>query len=148
MSESDTRERNPGPNADGSAGKTVLRETGIVLIGEIVCVALMLGVYALIGKISRPVIIGALVGLALAAGNFFMMAVSVTNASEHAARQDVKAGRQLIRSSYMIRMAVIAVILFVLVRAGVCSAIPAILPLVFVRWILTVAELFRKKDRP
>ena len=134
-------------NADGSAGKTVLKETGTVLIGELVCVALMLGVYALIGKISRPVIIGALVGLALATGNFFMMAVSATNASERAVQQDVKAGRQMIRSSYMIRMAVIAVILFVLVKAGVCNAVTAILPLVFVRWILTVAELFRKKDK-
>ncbi len=133
--------------ADGSAARQVLNETKIVLLGEIVCIALMLGVYALIHRLSRPVLIGAAVGMVLATGNFFMMAVSASNASDRAVRQEVKAGTQLMRSSYLIRMAVIAVILFVLVKAGVCDAVTAILPLVFVRWILTVAELFRKKDR-
>ena len=75
------------------------------------------------------------------------MAVSAGSASERAAAQDVKGGKQLMRSSYMLRMGAIAVILFVLVKAGVCNVITAILPLLFVRWILTVAEVFRKKGR-
>lgn len=131
--------------ADQSAGRLILKETGIVLIGEAVCIALMLGVFALIGRLDRPVLTGAAVGLVLAAGNYFMMAVSAGSASERAASQDVKGGKQIMRTSYMIRMAVIAVILFFLVRAGVCNAVTAILPLLFVRWILTVAEQFRKK---
>lgn len=133
--------------ADQDAGRFILRETGVVLAGEAVCIALMLGVFALLGRLDRPVWIGAAVGLILALGNFFMMAVSAGSASERAAAQDVKGGKQLMRSSYMIRMGVIAVILFVLVRAGVCNVITSILPLLFVRWILTVAEVFRKKGR-
>ncbi|MBQ7182530.1 MAG: ATP synthase subunit I [Clostridia bacterium] len=133
--------------AENDAGRFILRETGVVLAGEAVCIALMLGVFALLGRLDRPVWIGAAVGLILALGNFFMMAVSAGSASERAAAQDVKGGKQLMRSSYMIRMGVIAVILFVLVRAGVCNVITSILPLLFVRWILTVAEVFRKKGR-
>ncbi len=133
--------------AENDAGRFILKETGVVLAGEAVCIALMLGVFALLGRLDRPVWIGAAVGLILAAGNFFMMAVSAGSASERAAAQDVKGGKQLMRSSYMLRMGAIAVILFVLVKAGVCNAIAAILPLLFVRWILTVAEVFRKKGR-
>lgn len=133
--------------AEKDAGSFILKETGVVLAGEAVCIALMLGVFALLGRLDRPVWVGAAVGLILAAGNFFMMAVSAGSASERAVNQDVKGGKQLMRSSYMIRMGVIAVILFVLVRAGVCNAVTAILPLLFVRWILTVAEVFRKKGR-
>ena len=133
--------------AENDAGRFILKETGVVLAGEAVCIALMLGVFALLGRLDRPVWLGAAVGLILAAGNFFMMAVSAGSASERAAAQDVKGGKQLMRSSYMLRMGAIAVILFVLVKAGVCNAIAAILPLLFVRWILTVAEVFRKKGR-
>ncbi len=133
--------------AENDAGRFILKETGVVLAGEAVCIALMLGVFALLGRLDRPVWIGAAVGLILAAGNFFMMAVSAGSASERAAAQDVKGGKQLMRSSYMLRMGAIAVILFVLVKAGVCNVITAILPLLFVRWILTVAEVFRKKGR-
>ncbi len=133
--------------AENDAGRFILKETGVVLAGEAVCIALMLGVFALLGRLDRPVWVGAAVGLILAAGNFFMMAVSAGSASERAAAQDVKGGKQLMRSSYMLRMGAIAVVLFVLVKAGVCNAIAAILPLLFVRWILTVAEVFRKKGR-
>ena len=133
--------------AENDAGRFILKETGVVLAGEAVCIALMLGVFALLGRLDRPVWIGAAVGLILAAGNFFMMAVSAGSASERAAAQDVNGGKQLMRSSYMLRMGAIAVILFVLVKAGVCNVITAILPLLFVRWILTVAEVFRKKGR-
>lgn len=133
--------------AENDAGRFILKETGVVLAGEAVCIALMLGVFALLGRLDRPVWVGAAVGLILAEGNFFMMAVSAGSASERAAAQDVKGGKQLMRSSYMLRMGAIAVILFVLVKAGVCNAIAAILPLLFVRWILTVAEVFRKKGR-
>ena len=85
--------------AENDAGRFILRETGVVLAGEAVCIALMLGVFALLGRLDRPVWIGAAVGLILALGNFFMMAVSAGSASERAAAQDVKGGKQLMRSS-------------------------------------------------
>ena len=128
-----------------SPGNEILHETLIVAAGEVICAGAMIGVYALIGQMTRPVIVGALVGVAIAVVNFFLMAVSATSASQKAVNQDVKGGKQQIRLSYMIRMALIALILFLLVRSGACSAIPAILPLLFVRWILTVYEVFRGK---
>ena len=48
------------------------------------------------------------------------------------------------RLSYMIRMVVLVVLLFALVKSGVCHVITAVLPLVFTRPVLFIAEFFRK----
>ena len=53
--------------------KVVLRETGIIAIGEAICVALMFAVFALIGLFEQSVFLGGLVGGLLAVGNFFCM---------------------------------------------------------------------------
>ena len=58
--------------------KLVIKETAIIAIGEVICVAIMCAVYALIGKFSLGVLLGGLVGLLLATGNFFFMAVAAT----------------------------------------------------------------------
>ena len=44
--------------------KLVLKETALIAVGELICVALMCAVYALIGKWSLSVLLGGLVGLA------------------------------------------------------------------------------------
>ena len=48
------------------------------------------------------------------------------------------------KGSYAVRMLVIFVILFALVKSGLCNPIASVLPLVFVQPIITVAEFFRK----
>ena len=42
--------------------KMVLKETGIVAIGEVIGVAAMYGIFALLGKFDSAVLIGGLVG--------------------------------------------------------------------------------------
>ena len=76
--------------------------------------------------------------------NFFFMAISATVASEKAVAQDVKGGQLTMRLSYMARMAMIFIVLFALVKSGVCNVLTAVLPLVFTRPILFVTEFFRK----
>ena len=55
--------------------KYVFKETALIAIGEAVGVALMFGVYALLGKFDVSVVLGGLVGLLVATGNFFFLAV-------------------------------------------------------------------------
>ena len=72
------------------------------------------------------------------------MAVSASQAIDRAANQDVKGGQKQVKSSYSLRMIALFVILFALVKSGLCNALASVLPLAFVRIIITIAEFFRK----
>ena len=124
--------------------KLVLKETAIVAIGEAVCVVLMCGIYALIGKFNASVLLGGLVGLVLATGNFFFMAVTATLAADKAEAQDPESGKKLMKSSYPIRLLALAVLLILFAKSGFFDVLALALPLLFVRPVLTVAEFFRK----
>lgn len=125
--------------------KIVYQETGIVAIGVIVCTAAMMGIFALIGKFDLSVLWGSLLGAALSIGNFFFMAIGTSLAADKAQQQEVKAGQLLVRNSYMLRLAVLFVILFACAKSGVFNLFALVLPLTFVRPTITVAEFFRKK---
>ena len=125
--------------------KLVLKETAIIAIGEVICVALMCLVYALLGKFTMAVLLGGLAGLVFATGNFFFMAVVATLAADRAEAQDVEGGKKLMKSSYPIRLLVLAGLLILCAKSGVFDVLALVLPLVFVRPVITIAEFFRKK---
>lgn len=124
--------------------KVVYKETGIILIGEAVCLVLMLAVFALLGRFSTKVLLGGIVGTVLSVLNFFFMAVNAVMAADKAANQDVKGGKKQIKLSYSMRMILIFVILFAFVKSGLCHPLASVLPLAFVRPVITIAEFFRK----
>ena len=136
-------------NEDGSvmteSRKIVLLQTARVAIGEAVCVGLMLGIYALLQKLALPVVLGGLVGAIISVGNFFFMAVIATLAADKAQQQDVAGGQKLIKSSYPIRILVLAVLLVLCAKSGVFDVLTLLLPLLFVRPILMIQEFFSKK---
>lgn len=125
--------------------KLVLRETAFVAIGEAVCVALMFGVYALLAKFDVSVLLGGLIGWLVATGNFFALAVIATLASEKAAAGDPATGQKLMKSSYPIRLLVMAGVLILCAKSGFFDVIALVVPLLFERPILTIGEFFRKK---
>jgi len=124
--------------------KVVFKETGIIAIGEVICLALMLSGFALLGYFSTSVLLGGIVGTVLSVLNFFFMAVNAVMAADKAVSQDVKGGKNQIKLSYTVRMALIFIILFAFVKSGLCNPLASVLPLVFVRPIITIAEFFRK----
>ena len=124
--------------------KIVWQETGIVAAGVLICTALMVGVFALLGKYNTSVLLGGAVGALLSVGNFFFMAIGTSLAADKAEQQDVKAGQLLVRNSYMIRLLVLALLLFACAKSGIFNLFALVLPLVFVRPVLTIAEFFRK----
>lgn len=124
--------------------KYVLKETLVVLLGEAIGLAIMFGVYALLGKFDLSVLLGGIVGAVLASGNFFFMAVVVTLAADKAEQQDPEGGKKLIKSSYPIRILVLAAVLFLCGKSGYFDILALALPLVFVRPTLTVQEFFKK----
>ena len=125
--------------------KYVLKETALIAVGELLCVALMCGVYGLLGKFNTSVLLGGLVGLLVATGNFFALAVVATLASDKAEAGDPMSGQKLMKSSYPIRLLVMAGVLILCAKSGFFDVIALVFPLLFVRPILTIAEFFRKK---
>ena len=75
--------------------KIVYRETGIVAIGEVICLGLMWAVFALMGRFERTVLLGGIIGTVLTVANFFFMAVGASLAADKAMKQDVKGGTEL-----------------------------------------------------
>ena len=125
--------------------KIVYRETFSIAVGEAVCVLLMLTVFALIKHWSGKVLLGGLIGYVLAVGNFFFMALGTSLAADRAENQNVKGGQVLIRSSYILRLVVLFVLLFASAKSGFCNPVALAVPLLFVRPVMTISEFFHKK---
>lgn len=124
--------------------KFVITETLTVLVGELLCSAAMVGVFALLGSYDTTVLIGAIVGTVAATANFLFMAIGASIAADKATDQNVKGGQATIQTSYLVRMVVLFLVLFAFAKSGLCNAIALVVPLIFVRPILTLAEFFRK----
>jgi hypothetical protein len=125
--------------------KIVYRETAIIAAGVAICTAVMYIVYFLLGRFDMSVLLGGLAGAVLSIGNFFFMAIGTSMAADKAEAQDVKAGQLLVRNSYMLRLVVLFVILFACAKSGLFNLFALVLPLVFIRPSIVVAEFFRKK---
>lgn len=125
--------------------KIVYKETLSVLIGELILVGVMFGVFALLKALDQKVLLGGLAGGLLAVGNFFFMAIGTSLAADKAEAQNVKGGQALIQTSYLVRMIVLAVLLFACAKSGYFNLYALVIPLLFPRLSITLAEFFRKK---
>jgi len=125
--------------------KYVLKQTGIVSLGELIGVAAMCGIFALLGQFDSRVVLGGIVGGVVAIANFFAMAIGVSIAADKAENQNVKGGQATIKASYILRLAAMAVVLFAFAKSGLCNVIALVVPLIFVRFTLTLAEFFKRK---
>ena len=128
-----------------NAKNTAFRETRNVLIGQILCSAAMIAVFAVLGYYQRSVLLGGIAGAVIATANFFFMSFFANRAADKAEAQDVAGGQKLIQLSYMGRMLGMFLALIVLAKSGFCHPLSLVLPLAFTRPILTIAEIFNKK---
>ena len=128
-----------------NAKNTAFRETRNVLIGQILCSAAMIAVFAVLGYYQRSVLLGGIAGAVIATANFFFMSFFANRAADKAEAQDVAGGQKLIQLSYMGRMLGMFLALIVLAKSGFCHPLSLVLPLTFTRPILTIAEIFNKK---
>lgn len=127
--------------------KEVLKQTGIIAIGQAVGTAVMIGVYLLLQKFEMKVVWGALLGNILAIGNFFFMAVIATLAADKAEKQDVEGGKKLIKGSYPLRFLVLAGVLALCAWKGkaVFDLIALVVPLAFTHLTAMIVGFFQKK---
>lgn len=123
----------------------ILRQIVSVLIGVTLGTAAAVGIFVLLGYYDRTVLLGSIAGALLAIANFFLMALGTHAAANKAEQQDVKGGQALIHMSYIGRMIGLFVILILCAKSGYCHPLALVIPLVFVRPALTVAEILKRK---
>lgn len=128
--------------------RDVLRQVGGLAVALLVCIAVMLAVYALLGRLNRLVLLGAVFGWILAVGNFLSLSITVSNALDRAANGASPQKAQLeIQTSSVVRPLVLALIYVVLFRAKVCDPVAALLPLLFAQVAIKVLEFFRNDKK-
>ena len=124
--------------------KIVLRETALVAIGELICSAIMVGVFAALGKFELNVILSALGGSLVMTGNYFFMAITVSLAADRAQQGQVEQAKKMVQSSSVLRLIAMGGLMALGIFLG-ANVIALVLPLAFARPILMLAEFFRKK---
>ena len=125
--------------------KYVLSQVLIVLIGELALSALMVGIFAILGYWDLSVVLGAVAGAVIATLNHLVLVLGVMAAASKAEKQDVKGGQMLVQMSYMGRLIGLFLVLVLCAKSGIFNLIALVIPLVFTRPVLTIAEHFNKK---
>lgn len=128
--------------------RDVLRQVGGLAAALLVCIAIMLALYAVLGRLDRMVLLGAVFGWILAVGNFLSLSITVSNALDRAANGGSPQKAQLeIQTSSVVCPLVLAVIYIVLFRAKICDPVAALLPLLFAQVAIKVLEFFRNDEK-
>lgn len=125
--------------------KRIVSQTAAVAVGQLIGAAVMVGVFALLGKFQMSVLYGALAGGAVAFLNYYLMVLLANKAADKAQAQDVAGGQKLIQLSYAGRMIGLFAVLILLAKSGYFHPLALVLPLAFTRPILTVRELIGKR---
>lgn len=107
--------------------------------------ALMVGVYAVLGRFSPDVLLGAAFGYAAAAGNFLALTVVVSNAADRAEETGNAAEAQkMIQASTPIRLFALLGLYFLVLRFTTLDRIASLLPLIFMQAVIRLVGFFRK----
>ena len=125
--------------------KEIGKQFTYVAIGQAVGLIAMYGIFALLSAFDMTVLWGGLVGAFLALVNFTAMVISAVRASNKAMEQEVKAGQLMVQGSYLLRMVVLFVILFALVKTAKFHAVSLVVPLIFIRPALSLGQLLQKR---
>lgn len=123
----------------------IFKQTGIVALGQVVCLGIMYGIYAMLSAFSLRVLWGGLLGSLLSTLNFFFMAVGASIAADRAVAQDVKGGQGTIQRSMLLRYLILFVVLFAAGKSGWFEPIALVVPLIAVRPALSLSAFFCKK---
>ena len=125
----------------------VIKETVHIFLGTLILCALMLIVFLPVGRFSWFAVLGALVGLIVAVGNFFLMAMDVQKVTTDLDPEDkdaMKQAKMKMKLSYYRRLVLMAVILVAAIKLLHADWIAAFLPLFFPRITIMVMGLIKK----
>ena len=130
----------------------VKKQIRIMAIGCAICAALVFAGFCIFDKFSPALLIGTVLGYAIAIGNFYFTSVGVTLAVETG---DEVAAKRKLRSSYIIRTIVILALLVGSIllsqKYGIINGIPVAAGVFYVRIVIaamSVVNYFKLKNAP
>ena len=142
-----------------------IRETSIIALGELIVSAIIIAVFAFIGRFDYTVALGALLGGGVVVLNFLFLSIATNNAvdkimeirgnaemSEEEIAAFTKENAAKIQNaaklSYLIRMVTMLLALVLALLTKQFNVISTAIPLFMLRPIIYVSELLRKRDVP
>ena len=140
----------------GSAGKetgemkpqkAVWTETRHIAIGTGILTAIMVAVFAIIGRFDWMVLLGAAIGFVTAVGNFFFMAYTVqkvTHGLDAEEKDAMKQAKAKMKMSYSKRLCAMMVIIGVSIKVLGANWITCMAPLLFPRVTIMAMQLLTK----
>ncbi len=120
----------------------VKKETQFIALVILICSAVMQAVYLVIGQWNYRVLLGNLLGAALATGNFFLMGLAIQKAlgkSQEDAAQQMKLSQRL-------RLLLLGVVVVIGAVLPCFDLIPILLPLLFPRIGVNIRGIMLKKQ--
>ena len=132
--------------------EAVLKETGHIALGTLILTAVMIAVFAVIGRFDLAVLLGGLYGCGLAVANFFFLGLTVQRVAESAQKLQgeevdpdaVKLAKLKMRQSYMLRMLLGAGLLILGLAVLKLNWIACVCPLVFPRITISAMDVFKR----
>lgn len=124
--------------------KAAIEQFFRVALGECVLTALMLGVYALVSKFTKGVLLAAIFGSVAAILNFLALSVTVSRAADMAEAGKPERAKLLVQGSSVLRLLVLGAVYVAVLWTGALEPLPAILPVLFIQISINVMEYFRK----
>lgn len=123
--------------------ETVLRETKRIAVGVFSMLAIMLVVYAALGRFSLAVLLGGLIGALYAVLNFLLLGMTVQKVAEMREGNEELARMQM-KSSYNMRMVIMILLIVVAFALPFVDGLACMIPMLFPRLTILVLQLTGK----
>ena len=119
---------------------TVLKESLYILASTLILSLLMQSVFLLVGAWDYKVLLGNILGIAAAVGNFLLMGITVQSALE----KEQKEAKSLMKLSQTLRLLLLFVVALVGYLAPIFSTVAVVIPFLFPRLAITVRPFIKK----
>lgn len=123
--------------------ETVLCETKRIAVGVFSMLAIMLIVYAALGRFSLAVLLGGLIGALYAVLNFLLLGMTVQKVAEMREENEELARMQM-KSSYNMRMVIMILLIVVAFALPFVDGLACMIPMLFPRLTIFVLQLTGK----
>ncbi len=123
--------------------ETVLRETKRIAVGVFSMLAIMLIVYAAMGRFSLAVVLGGLIGALYAVLNFLLLGMTVQKVA-NMREENEELARMQMKSSYNMRMVIMILLIVVAFALPFVDGLACMIPMLFPRLTIFVLQLTGK----
>ncbi len=119
---------------------TVLKESLYILTATLILSLLMQSVFLLVGAWDYKVLLGNILGIVAAVGNFLLMGITVQSALE----KEQKEAKSLMKLSQTLRLLLLFVVALVGYLVPIFSTVAVVIPFLFPRLAITVRPFIKK----